>query len=87
MAELILAAGAAYLGYKAARRVRSAYSSAKQEMYEEQEWGNYYNQPDYYNQQYNYHQYPNGSSNNYHHSHRHHSGYSYPSGHSYGYRY
>jgi hypothetical protein len=36
MAEILLAAGAAYLGYKAAKRVHRAYVGARSEMYAEQ---------------------------------------------------
>jgi len=75
MAEILLAAGAAYLGLKAAKKVHSAYSNTKAEMYEEQ----YAYQPDYYYQP----TYANVS--------RGHSGGYYPSsgsrsGYTYGYR-
>lgn len=47
MAELLLGAAALYLGYKGARRVRNAYTSAKSEMYAEQDLMNSYYQPSY----------------------------------------
>lgn len=47
MAEILLAAGAAYLGLKAARKVKSAYSNTKAEMYEEQYANQQYYQPTY----------------------------------------
>ncbi len=82
MAELLLAAGAAYLGYKAARKVHSAYSSAKQEMYAEQDMINpYYQQTNQYLQPY-----PGRSNGSYHHSNPYGSGNIHRSGHSYGYR-
>ncbi len=82
MAALLLAAGAAYLGYKAARKVRSAYSSAKQEMYEEQDMVNpYYQRTNQYLQPYS-----GGSNGHYRHSSPNGSGNIHRSGHSYGYR-
>ena len=62
MAELLLAAAAAYFGYKASRRVRAAYSSAKQEMYENQRIPDYYNQPPDYPTRRPHHRYPNRSN-------------------------
>jgi hypothetical protein len=91
MVLFLLAAGAAgalgagYLGYVGAQKVHSAYTSAKQEMYDE-----YYSQPNYYSQQYNYPVYANGSSGHHHHhsgGYPYHGGYSYNSGHSPSYPY
>ncbi|CAF1180536.1 unnamed protein product [Rotaria magnacalcarata] len=58
MAHLLMGAVAAYLSYRAARRVGTAYSGAKQEMYERQ-YGNYSNPNSYYNQGYYENSYPN----------------------------
>jgi hypothetical protein len=68
MAELLLAAGAAYLGLRAARRVRSAYNNAIDEMYEKQRLADYYHHSQ---------QYENRYDDNYHHSNRYHSDYLY----------
>ncbi|CAF2406477.1 unnamed protein product [Rotaria sp. Silwood2] len=72
MAELILAAGAAYLGWRAARRVRWAYNSALEEMYAEQQY-DYYDEPYGYGSQ-GYNHYPSRSSGRHHRSGGHHSG-------------
>lgn len=91
MAEILLAAGAAYLGLKAARKVRSAYSSAKQEAIAEQEFGSYYEPEYYYTQQYDYPRSSRPSSGYHHHSSGRHSGYprtggsAYRGGRSHGY--
>jgi hypothetical protein len=77
MAHLLLAAGAAYLGYLGARKTHTAYVNAKSEMYAEQDMYNYY-QPSMYHS----HSYPGG----YYGSHYHPSGYGYQSGYSSGYR-
>ena len=81
MAEILLAAGALYLGYKAAGRVRSAYTNTKSEMYAEQDMMNYY-QPSYqYSQPYS-----GRSHGSYYPSNGYGGGSSYRSGYSYGYR-
>ncbi|CAF4951863.1 unnamed protein product, partial [Rotaria sp. Silwood1] len=71
--ELLLAAGAMYLGWQGARKARWAYNSALGEMYAEQ-YGNYYSQPyGYGSQGYSYS--PSGSYGSYHHSGGHHRHY------------
>ena len=51
MAEILAVGAAAWLGWKAARRVRRAYVSAKEDMYYEQNGMGYYDQPPpYYSQ-------------------------------------
>ena len=71
MAELVLGAAALYVGYKAAKRVRRAYTGAKSELYAEQDMYNYYPQS-----------YPSG----YHGSYYQPNIYGYRNGYSYGYR-
>jgi hypothetical protein len=84
MAELLLAAGAAYLGIKAGRKIRSAYIGAREEMYEEQQMSNYYNQPNnFYTQTYGYQQVPSSSSGHYYPSSGYGHGNSYYNGRSY----
>jgi hypothetical protein len=79
MAQMILAAGAAYLGFRAARKARAAYRKSKQEMYEEQELNNYYTQQYYNSTQ------PIGYNGRHHPSsgHANRNGYPYPPGNSY----
>jgi hypothetical protein len=74
MAELILLAGAAYLGVKAARKVTTAYRQTREQMYAQQEFSDYYDQPQN-SYAYDYHQHPGRST----------GGYSHSTGHSYGY--
>jgi hypothetical protein len=81
MAELVLAAGAMYLGYKAARKAHTAFNNAKSEMYAEQGMFNSYNPSNtYYSQSY-----PSGYNGSHYHSNGYGGGSSYQSGHSYGY--
>ncbi|CAF4891684.1 unnamed protein product [Rotaria socialis] len=58
MAHLLIGTIAAYLGYRTVRRVGSAYSSAKEEMYAQQ-YSNYNDPNGYYNQGYYQNSYPN----------------------------
>ncbi len=88
MAELILAGIVAYLGWKGARRVHSAYRGAKQEMYAERgligNYGDpysYYPQPnEYYEDPYSQYASPSAPYSGHHHSSRHHRGSSYRGG-------
>jgi len=78
VAAAAAAVGAGYLGYVGAQKVHSAYTSAKQEMYDEYyNKQQYYNEPNYYNHQYTYPVYASGSSGHHHHHHHHSSGYPY----------